>query len=100
MFDFAAVGGVVALVGIVFVTVVGWRLLPKARRQRNSRQELQDLSGYVAEAVVLESTGLLGSLYGNCIRWPKSMILRSLAWFAVVNVFRAQHVGSHCARVI
>ena len=60
MFDFAAVGGVVALVGIVFVTVVGWRLLPKARRQRNSRQELQDLSGYVAEAVVLESTGLLG----------------------------------------
>ena len=60
MFDFAAVGGVVALVGIIFVTVVGWRLLPKARRQRNSRQELQDLSGYVAEAVVLESTGLLG----------------------------------------
>ena len=60
MFDFAAVGGIVALVGIVFVTVVGWRLLPKARRQRNSRQELQDLSGYVAEAVVLESTGLLG----------------------------------------
>ena len=60
MFDFAAVGGIVALVGIVFVTVVGWRLLPKGRRQRNSRQELQDLSGYVAEAVVLESTGLLG----------------------------------------
>ena len=60
MFDFAAVGGIVALVGIVFVTVAGWRLLPKARRQRNSRQELQDLSGYVAEAVVLESTGLLG----------------------------------------
>ncbi len=60
MFDFAAVGGIVALVGIVFVTLVGWRLLPKARSQRNSRQELQDLSGYVAEAVVLESTGLLG----------------------------------------
>ena len=60
MFDFAAVGGIVALVGIVFVTLVGWRLLPKARSQRNSRQELQDLSGYVAEAMVLESTGLLG----------------------------------------
>ena len=60
MFDFAAVGGIVALVGIVFVTLVGWRLLPRARSQRNSRQELQDLSGYVAEAVVLESTGLLG----------------------------------------
>ena len=47
-------------VTIVFVTLVGWRLLPKARSQRNSRQELQDLSGYVAEAMVLESTGLLG----------------------------------------
>ena len=60
MFDFAAVGGIVALVGIVFVTLIGWRLLPKARSQRNARQELQDLSGYVAEAMVLESTGLLG----------------------------------------
>ena len=29
MFAFAPVGGLVALLGVVFVTVIGWRLIPK-----------------------------------------------------------------------
>jgi hypothetical protein len=32
MFAFAPVGGAVALAGVAFVTLVGWRLLPKDRR--------------------------------------------------------------------
>ena len=31
MFDFAPVGGVVALVGLAFVALVGWRLIPKVK---------------------------------------------------------------------
>ena len=54
MFDFAAVGFVVAVVGVAFVSLVGWRLLPVERRRNNTRQELQDLTGYVAEAQVTE----------------------------------------------
>ncbi len=34
MFEFAAIGGPIVLVGIVFMATVGWRLLPDTRRTR------------------------------------------------------------------
>ena len=60
MFDFAAVGGVVAIVGVVFVALFGWRLLPAERVKRDVRKELQDLAGYVAEATVLQDSNFVG----------------------------------------
>lgn len=32
MFDFAPVGGVIAVAGVLFVVLAGWRLIPKKRR--------------------------------------------------------------------
>jgi di/tricarboxylate transporter len=60
MFDFAAVGGVVALVGVVFVALFGWRLLPADRFKRDVRKELQDLAGYISEATVLQDSNFIG----------------------------------------
>jgi len=60
MFDFAAVGGVVAIVGVVFVALFGWRLLPADRFKRDVRKELQDLDGYVSEATVLQDSNFVG----------------------------------------
>ncbi len=60
MFDFTPVGGAVALVGVLFVSIVGWRLIPKKRRARLSAAELFNIKDYVTEAVVLEKSPLLG----------------------------------------
>ena len=60
MFDFAAVGGVVAIVGVVFVALFGWRLLPADLVKRDARKELQDLAGYVSEAIVLQGSNIVG----------------------------------------
>jgi len=60
MFDFAAVGGVVAIVGVVFVALFGWRLLPAELVKRDARKELQDLTGYVSEAIVLQGSNIVG----------------------------------------
>ncbi len=49
MFDFAPVGAAVAVVGVAFVALVGWRLLPRERAKRNARRELRELEGYVIE---------------------------------------------------
>jgi len=60
MFDFAPVGAAVALVGIAFVTLIGWRLIPMERRGHDTRRELEDLEDYVAEAVVPEDCDAVG----------------------------------------
>ncbi len=36
MFDFTPVGAVCALAGVAFVALVGWRLIPAARREQDS----------------------------------------------------------------
>ncbi len=60
MFDFAPVGLVVATVGVTYVALVGWRLVPSQRRAHDSASELEDLHGYVAEGGVPEGSRAIG----------------------------------------
>jgi di/tricarboxylate transporter len=60
MFDFAPVGLACAAVGIAYVTLIGWRLLPKNRQQADSGAELFDLADYVAELKVTEGSKVIG----------------------------------------
>jgi len=65
MFDFTPVGGVVALAGVLFVSVVGWRLIPKKRRARLSAAELFKIEDYVTEAIVVDGSPLVGRRLGE-----------------------------------
>lgn len=48
MFDFAPVGMGVALAGVVFISLVGWRLVPR-RTRSTAPDALFDISDYIAE---------------------------------------------------
>ena len=61
MFDFAPVGIVVAVAGVLFVALVGWRLLPANRQKENPAVALADLTGYVFETSVAENSKLIGA---------------------------------------
>jgi di/tricarboxylate transporter len=60
MFDFAPVGLACAVVGVLFVATIGWRLLPAEIRQQDSTQKLFDVSEYVAELHVPEDSPAIG----------------------------------------
>ena len=60
MFDFSPVGAVVALVGLVFVAFLGWRLIPAARRAKQEVSSLFEIEAYVTELSVPEDSPLLG----------------------------------------
>ena len=60
MFDFAPVGAAVAIVGVVYIIFIGWRLIPVERRKQNTAYELEDLKGYVTEAEVADSSAAIG----------------------------------------
>ena len=59
MFDFAPVGLGAALAGLVFVALIGWRLVPVDRSKHNAANELSNLEGYVVETGVAEGSSAI-----------------------------------------
>ncbi len=49
MFDYTPVGLAVALCGVVYVALAGWRLIPEARRRVVNHADLFQVEDYVAE---------------------------------------------------
>jgi len=60
MFDFAPVGIACAAVGVAYVALIGWRLLPGNRQAADAGEELFDLADYVVEVRVSENSDIIG----------------------------------------
>jgi len=65
MFDFAPVGGVAAVAGLLFVAFVGWRLIPTARHSDAGTEQMEAISGYIAELTVPETAPAIGTRLGT-----------------------------------
>ncbi len=59
MFDFAPVGAGIALAGVIFIVLIGWRLLPK-RKGQLSREELFEIEDYITSVYVPKKSTLTG----------------------------------------
>jgi di/tricarboxylate transporter len=60
MFDFAPVGLACAAVGVAYVALIGWRLLPSDRISNDTSKELFELADYIAELKVTEKSPVTG----------------------------------------
>jgi len=65
MFDFAPVGLPIAIVGFAFITLVGWRLIPRARLEFKEDAALMSAGVYLTEAQVPATSNLLGKTLGE-----------------------------------
>lgn len=59
MFDFAPVGGVTAIAGLIFVALVGWRLIPQKTGESQSGDPMDDYAEYIAELTVPDGSKLI-----------------------------------------
>ncbi len=59
MFDFSYVGGFVAIVGLLFVIFVGWRLIPQ-RKGQSSSGDIIEIAKYITEVRVPEKSEAVG----------------------------------------
>jgi di/tricarboxylate transporter len=59
MFDFSPVGAVLTLAGIAFITLLGWRFLPK-RAAKKSEKEQFDIDDYITEVEVTKGSEIAG----------------------------------------
>ncbi|UWR29198.1 SLC13 family permease [Sulfitobacter sp. W002] len=57
MFDFAPVGGLAAIAGLIFVALIGWRLIPA---REDAMIEPEDIAEYIAELTVPEGNKQIG----------------------------------------
>ncbi|WP_438991242.1 SLC13 family permease [Lentibacter sp.] len=62
MFDFAPVGGLTAIAGLVFVALIGWRLIPN---REDALKAVGDMSPFIAELTVPEGSKQIGKRLGE-----------------------------------
>jgi di/tricarboxylate transporter len=64
LLDFAYVGVPVALAGLAFISLVGWRLLPKDRRRAVRAEDFFKIADYLIELEIREGSPLVGRRLG------------------------------------
>jgi di/tricarboxylate transporter len=60
MFDFSPVGVAIAAIGVLFVGLIGWRFIPKARMNRSAPEQLFAIGDYLTEVIIREESELVG----------------------------------------
>lgn len=64
MFSFAPVGAILTLAGVVFVSLLGWRLLP-GRVSGKSNEQAFNIDDYITEMIVKEDSFVKGKSIGE-----------------------------------
>lgn len=59
MFDFTPVGGPVVILGVLFIILIGWRLIPR-RKGETSSEDMLEITSYLTEVVVPENSKSAG----------------------------------------
>ena len=65
MFDFLPVGGVVALSGIAFIALIGWRLIPLHGNGQQADSGHAARRDYQAQLIITEDSNVLGMAVGD-----------------------------------
>jgi di/tricarboxylate transporter len=60
MFDFTPVGLATAIVGIIFIVLVGWRWIPIQSKDQGATAKLFDIQDYTAEVRVAKDSSAIG----------------------------------------
>lgn len=60
MFDFSPVGVPVAIVGVLFIVFIGWRLIPSGRMTKNASINLFEINNYLTEIQVKKESKYIG----------------------------------------
>ncbi len=63
MFDFTPIGSMIALVGVLFISIIGWRLIPARQKITGNTEDQFPINDYISEIKVPEDSKVIGK---NC----------------------------------
>ena len=80
LFDFTPVGGIIAFIGVIFVALIGWRLIPKSIQKKPQSQSLFSMDEYVTEISIPKDSKLIGLSIdkANIVTGDKLTIFRKI----------------------
>ena len=61
MFDFAHCGALLAVIGVLFIIIIGWRLLPKRVKASKSSGDMFQILDYITEIKITEKSSAVDS---------------------------------------
>jgi di/tricarboxylate transporter len=64
LFDFSPVGGLVAVAGLLFIVLFGWRLIPSKSHKKPGMESLFQISDYITEISIPENCKWIGESVG------------------------------------
>ena len=65
MLDFSPVGGIIALLGVLFVALVGWRFIPKGSFKKPGADSLFSIDKYITEIRIPEGSEFIDKKIGE-----------------------------------
>ncbi|HRJ75001.1 MAG TPA: SLC13 family permease [Anaerolineales bacterium] len=74
MFDFSPVGVGVTLVGLIFISLIGWRFIP-VRKGNTADEKLFDIDNYITEISVPEKSSVNGKRLYEVSEFSKAEVL-------------------------
>ena len=60
MLDFTPVGGIIAILGVLFVAFIGWRLIPKTSYKKPGSKSLFTIDDYITEIRITNKSKFIG----------------------------------------
>lgn len=81
MFDFTPVGCIIAIVGLLFIVLIGYRLMPKNRKVPKNVADMFNVDDYTFEVTVCEKSKLINMSF-------KELRRKTKAEFELVGVVR------------
>jgi di/tricarboxylate transporter len=92
MFDFAPVGAVTALVGVIFIVGIGWRLIPAVSSEGSVHDKPLPHEDYVAEVRVAENSSMIGRRVRDLDHEADEADVAFSGWCTTAKGFRGVHV--------
>ncbi len=94
MLDFTPVGGAIALMGVLFITLIGWRLIPKTRDKKSIAESLFSIEEYITEIRIPAECKFIGLQIGEVEYFTKDRltIFGQIAKDESIRSFHNEHI--------
>jgi di/tricarboxylate transporter len=94
LFDFTPVGSVISIIGVLFIALLGWKLIPKESTGESKTRSMFSIDQYVTEIRVPEDCSLIGVNAGdvNKMAGDKLTLIRKISKRGTVEYLDTNHV--------